>query len=164
MNNGGFSWNRLLGITRLESNIGCTIGVMIAVILLGAMTSADAQYLSYEQSQQTSYQQSQQFYPTTARHYHANTCWSRLRRGMSQQQVWGLLGRPDIDFAFGDRGFQSWRFTDRCQGFDQKLWFSVEYRYIDGRWMAWDKDVDWMVEWWDGAGEYDHHDVSDEWQ
>lgn len=27
MNRGGFSWNRLLGITRMKSNIGRTIGI-----------------------------------------------------------------------------------------------------------------------------------------
>ena len=99
-----------------------------------------------------------------ARHYHANTPWSKLQRGMSPQQVCGLLGAPDIDYAFWGMGTQSWKHIDRCQGFDQVLYFSVHYRYMNGRWVAWNKDVDWMSEWWEGAGEYDHYDVSDEWQ
>jgi len=99
-------------------------------------------------------------------HLHRGTQWSKVRVGMTGQQVGQLLGRCSNEYAIGrDTWVQTWNYTDRCQGFDQDLYFHVWYQARNGRWLTSRKDVDWMTEsYFKGSGVYKHHDVSDEWQ
>ncbi len=97
-------------------------------------------------------------------HIHRGTPWSKLRTGMTGQQVGNLLGPCTAECSLSKGTWlQTWRVVDRCQGFGQVLYFSVRFEWRAGRWSAYKKSVSWLSEWWKGAGEYDSYDVSNEW-
>lgn len=91
------------------------------------------------------------------------TGWKQLRVGMSGSEVASRLG-GDWNFSIRTRDSEntSWSKMDRSKGFEQLLWFNVEFERDarTGRWGSSDKSVDWHVLKWDGFSPDDHYDVT----
>jgi len=145
---------------------------LINLVVAGLIMSAALLVPSAAQAQATEgiVQGKQQMQLPVTRAFATN--WKQLRVGMTEAQVYRLLGDYKFVAWVGIAGRDSYAIRaysyfrkDWSRGFERMLWFDVEFVYVyasrDFRLQT--ATVDWQSEKWIGSGEqglYDHIDVS----